>query len=48
MEIFQRRLNIIMMEQEEYLDNFIERWKAGAEQIDDILIIGVRITEQIL
>jgi serine phosphatase RsbU (regulator of sigma subunit)/Tfp pilus assembly protein PilF len=32
-----------MREQEKYLENFIETWKAGMEQIDDILVIGVRI-----
>ncbi len=28
--------------QEKSLNNFIEDWKAGTEQVDDILIIGVR------
>jgi serine phosphatase RsbU (regulator of sigma subunit) len=32
-----------MQEQETYLDNFIENWKAGTEQVDDILVIGVRL-----
>jgi serine phosphatase RsbU (regulator of sigma subunit) len=32
-----------MFEQEIYLDSFIESWKAGAEQVDDILVIGVRL-----
>lgn len=32
-----------MQEQEQYLDNFIENWKAGTEQVDDILVIGVRL-----
>jgi serine phosphatase RsbU (regulator of sigma subunit) len=32
-----------MQEQEKLLDNFIETWKAGTEQIDDILVIGVRL-----
>jgi serine phosphatase RsbU (regulator of sigma subunit) len=32
-----------MQEQEFHLDNFIENWKAGTEQIDDILVIGVRL-----
>jgi two-component system, sensor histidine kinase LadS len=31
-----------MHEQERHLDDFIEDWKAGAEQVDDILVIGVR------
>ena len=32
-----------MQEQGQYLDNFIERWKAGIEQGDDILVIGIRV-----
>jgi ligand-binding sensor domain-containing protein/serine phosphatase RsbU (regulator of sigma subunit) len=32
-----------MQEQEQYLDRFIEDWKAGTEQVDDILVIGIRI-----
>jgi ligand-binding sensor domain-containing protein/serine phosphatase RsbU (regulator of sigma subunit) len=32
-----------MQEQERYLEDFIETWKAGTEQIDDILVIGVKI-----
>ena len=32
-----------MQEQEIYLDNFIENWKTGIEQIDDILVIGVKL-----
>ncbi len=32
-----------MKDQEEHLDNFIENWKAGTEQVDDILVIGVRL-----
>lgn len=32
-----------MKEQERHLDNFIEDWKGGTEQIDDILVIGVRL-----
>lgn len=31
-----------MNEQQLFLDEFIENWKAGAEQTDDILVIGVR------
>ena len=31
-----------MQQQEKYLNNFIEDWKAGADQVDDILVIGVR------
>ncbi len=32
-----------MSEQGNYLDNFIEKWKDTNEQIDDILVIGIRI-----
>jgi tetratricopeptide (TPR) repeat protein len=32
-----------MQEQEQHLDNVIENWKAGIEQIDDILVIGIRL-----
>ncbi len=32
-----------MKEQEQYLGDFIENWKAGTEQLDDILVIGVRL-----
>ena len=32
-----------MKEQEKHLDNFIENWKGGTEQIDDILVIGIRL-----
>jgi len=32
-----------MHEQEKALDGFIEEWKTGREQLDDILVIGVRV-----
>ena len=32
-----------MIEQEKHLDLFAENWQAGIEQIDDILVIGVRL-----
>jgi len=32
-----------LKEQEHHLDNFIEDWKGGTEQVDDILVIGVRL-----
>ncbi|MGZ3863925.1 MAG: PP2C family protein-serine/threonine phosphatase [Bacteroidia bacterium] len=32
-----------MAEQEKYLDEFIEKWKGGLEQTDDILVIGIRV-----
>lgn len=34
-----------MDEQKTFLDNFIENWKGGMEQTDDILVIGVRIPD---
>lgn len=34
--------NIPMNQQEMHLNNFLEKWKNGAEQVDDILIIGIR------
>ncbi len=35
--------HLSMAEQEKYLDEFIEKWKGGLEQTDDILVIGIRI-----
>lgn len=32
-----------MSDQHQYLDAYVEEWKAEAEQVDDILIIGVRL-----
>ena len=32
-----------MHEQEKFLDKFIEDWKGNGEQIDDILVIGIKI-----
>lgn len=32
-----------MPEQEQHLEEFVENWKDGTEQIDDILVIGVRL-----
>jgi serine phosphatase RsbU (regulator of sigma subunit) len=32
-----------MLEQKTYLEGFIDSWKAEKEQLDDILVIGVRI-----
>ncbi|MCW3084960.1 MAG: protein serine/threonine phosphatase [Bacteroidetes bacterium] len=35
--------NTSMTEQEQRLSAFIDEWKAGTEQVDDILVIGVRV-----
>ena len=32
-----------MKDQEKHLNDFIENWKSGIEQVDDILVIGIRI-----
>ncbi len=32
-----------MTEQEKHLDEFIEKWKGENEQVDDILVVGVRV-----
>ncbi|MES2681409.1 MAG: tetratricopeptide repeat protein [Bacteroidota bacterium] len=32
-----------MPEQEQYLNTYIEAWKNGIEQVDDILVIGIRL-----
>jgi len=32
-----------MQDQEKYLENFLENWVSGIGQVDDILVIGVRI-----
>lgn len=35
--------NKSMKDQEKYLNDYIENWKSGIEQVDDILVIGIRI-----
>ncbi len=35
--------NISMQEQKIYLNEFVNDWKSGIEQVDDILILGVRL-----
>jgi len=42
-ELLTRIQDKTMQAQEKYLDDFIENWKDGTEQIDDILVIGVRL-----
>jgi serine phosphatase RsbU (regulator of sigma subunit) len=33
-----------MAEQEKYLDDFITGWRGSCEQVDDVLVIGIRIS----
>lgn len=35
--------NKTMEDQKQYLKEFIENWRAGTEQIDDILVVGVKV-----
>ena len=35
--------HLTMPEQKQHLDDYIESWKSGTEQVDDILVIGVRL-----
>jgi serine phosphatase RsbU (regulator of sigma subunit) len=35
--------NKTMKEQEIILEDFVENWKGGTEQVDDILVIGIRL-----
>ncbi|MEY3237844.1 MAG: hypothetical protein RI883_1945 [Bacteroidota bacterium] len=42
-EIIVEIQELSMSDQENFLNVFIEDWKAGTEQIDDILVIGVRL-----
>jgi serine phosphatase RsbU (regulator of sigma subunit) len=31
-----------MLEQYNHLDNFLKEWKDGYDQVDDILVVGIR------
>ncbi|MBA3665647.1 MAG: SpoIIE family protein phosphatase [Bacteroidetes bacterium] len=42
-EILKNNCAKSMAEQKAYLEEFIENWKQGAEQVDDILVIGIRL-----
>ena len=35
--------HLSIKEQKVYLDNFINEWMDGLEQIDDILVIGIKL-----
>ncbi len=43
MEILLGIQELSMKDQEKYLDNYIETWRDKTEQVDDILVIGVRM-----
>ena len=32
-----------MPEQGAFLDSFLEQWRAGIDQVDDVLVMGVRM-----
>jgi serine phosphatase RsbU (regulator of sigma subunit)/tetratricopeptide (TPR) repeat protein len=42
-EILVRICDNTASEQKNYLENFIQEWKGQVEQVDDILVIGIRI-----
>jgi serine phosphatase RsbU (regulator of sigma subunit) len=42
-EILLQMQHLEMNEQKTYLSEYLENWSAGAEQVDDILIIGVKV-----
>ncbi len=42
-EILLRIQEKTMVEQKKHLDEFIESWKDNTEQVDDILVIGIRL-----
>jgi len=42
-ELLVRVQDKTIQEQERYLDDFINDWKGDAQQVDDILVIGVRL-----
>ena len=42
-EILLEIQNKSMKEQKQYLDDFVQNWKGMNEQVDDILVVGVRI-----
>ncbi|MDI1354875.1 MAG: tetratricopeptide repeat protein [bacterium] len=35
--------HLSMKDQEKHLDEFIDNWKSGIDQVDDILVIGIKI-----
>ena len=42
-ELLLANSNLTMPEQEKILNDTFEKWKSSREQVDDVLVIGVRI-----
>lgn len=42
-EIFMEKKDIAMQEQHNFLAEFFTSWKSGNEQVDDVLVLGLRI-----
>ena len=34
---------IHLMDEKFFLDSFIEEWKSGGEQMDDVMVIGIKL-----
>jgi hypothetical protein len=43
-DILQSLQHLNMKEQKKALEDFMNEWMIGSEQVDDILVIGVKIT----
>jgi hypothetical protein len=41
-ELLSNNMGLPMDEQKEIIDNIILKWKGGGEQIDDVLIMGIK------
>jgi len=44
-EILLQIQHLSMADQKNYLENFFNEWKGPLEQVDDVLVIGIRLTE---
>lgn len=42
-EVLQANIHLPMSEQKKNLDNTIENWRGNLEQVDDILVIGIKV-----
>jgi ligand-binding sensor domain-containing protein/serine phosphatase RsbU (regulator of sigma subunit) len=42
-EILLSLKDVFIQDQKSYLNNFIEDWKKGHEQVDDILVVGIKL-----